>query len=550
MPRPCQHAAEPPQPETCHICMLYTTRFDYRSLWDGDGQNVSSPVLPGRTKSCRFLGPILERAPCDCDSKHVYDCEVHDRCTKGPNNGSAACCLSCEEYEETMPTPEEIRPNTPVATVAEVLRGPPGNFPEGWTGWDNVRDAHIQLLDEVAVAAPIFPEGRYKGRGIVSCVSAKSGWSSGKCLDHGYLPGAWVMVKELRRLGCKLPITFAHLGPLEWDPTLTALFAAHDVSVIDLREFEKQEKFRILAGWESKLAAVMACSHEEVLFLDADNIPIADPTPLFGERRYRETGAIFWPDLPPQGQVDGRTEWLPPVVWENLGMKHRANVDFESGQFVIDKRKCHHEIAVAKFLNDHSDWTYKFVFGDKSIYHLAWAKLGRDYAMPEKSCGWNGGAIHQYGLDGNLLFEHGCQNKPTLHGYPHGQDCLTNAAHCHRHLEDLRRVWSGRLWYNESPSGKDRVTQRRLIGSTFRYRRLGIDDRAMRLLEDNRIGKGSARCEIFWSVLDGILAILNVDYVPTMLLREGGDGVWRGEWLDHERCKVEMVPQAVSNQAG
>ncbi len=34
-----------------------------------------------------------------------------------------------------------------------------------------------------------------------------------------------------------------------------------------------------------------------ILYLDADNLPIADPTYLFAAQGFRETGAVFWPDM-------------------------------------------------------------------------------------------------------------------------------------------------------------------------------------------------------------------------------------------------------------
>src|SRR5262249_33728210 len=144
-----------------------------------------------------------------------------------------------------------------------------------------------------------YPEGRYAGRGIVTCVNAKPGLSSGKDLPHGYFPGAWVLVKELRRLGCTLPVTFAHLGPLEWDPQLTRLVRPLGVEVLDLREVERHDPMRILAGWETKVYAIQHAPYEEVLFLDADNVPARDPSFLFEESAYREAGSVFWPDLPP-----------------------------------------------------------------------------------------------------------------------------------------------------------------------------------------------------------------------------------------------------------
>jgi len=36
--------------------------------------------------------------------------------------------------------------------------------------------------------------------------------------------------------------------------------------------------------------------HPQVLFLDADNMALADPAPLFDARGARDTGALLWPD--------------------------------------------------------------------------------------------------------------------------------------------------------------------------------------------------------------------------------------------------------------
>ena len=46
-----------------------------------------------------------------------------------------------------------------------------------------------------------------------------------------------------------------------------------------------------------------------MLALDADNFPIRDPEYLFESGGYRETGAIFWPDV-------GRTAHTS-VIWKH-----------------------------------------------------------------------------------------------------------------------------------------------------------------------------------------------------------------------------------------
>jgi hypothetical protein len=434
--------------------------------------------------------------------------------------------------------PEDLNEQSPLDAVIELFgNGPPGPFPSGWGGWENVRLAHIHLLEKAIADCPPYPEGRFHDRGIVSCVSAKSGWSSGKNLPHGYFPGAWVLARELRRLGCELPITFAHLGSQEWDPSLTRLVAGMGVEVIDLEALARRDRMRILAGWETKVFAIEHAPYEEVLFLDADNLPIRNPSFLFGQAPYRETGAVFWPDLPPYD----RPEWVPAVVWKNIGLDPQNTIDFESGQLLIDKRRCWKELRAARHINEHSDWYYQFIFGDKSTFHLAWAKCRTPWAMPEMPAGWAHPSILQHDFEGRLLFFHACQDKPSLQGHAHAHS-LPNPSFYAEHLALLRRLWSGRLWNNDQPTISDQEISERLRGRLFEYERVGLDRRQMRFLEDDRIGRGAARCEFGWTVIDGNLAVTDCDGRLTFLAQEEAGGVWRGAWVVHERCEVVLTP--------
>jgi len=551
MARPCGHATNtlpggPFLDGDCRVCWLAANDNAYRALWS---REEAMPETQERS-DCRHLGRVLSRPNCNCPLKAIHACDRHGQCTKGDGYNSLPMCTTCPDYEtDDMLKPETLTAAASVDDVAELLElGHVGPWPDGWTGWRNVIDAHRLILEQAARREYRAPEG-LQGRGIVSCVSAKPGWSSGKELANGYLPGAWVMAKELRRLGCTLPITFCHLGPLEWDPALTRLVEPLGVSVIDLREWERATPWRILAGWESKCAALLACPYAEALFLDADNVPVRDPSFLFDDQRYQQAGAIFWPDLPPEN----RKEWVPADVWHNCGMSSQNVQAFESGQLLVNKAKCWAELQVCKHINEHSDRYYQIIFGDKDTFLLAWHKVAQvrerpvQYVLPRNGAGWNGGAILQHDLDGGVLFEHGAQNKPDLHNYPHGHGCLSHPSECHGHLDELRRLWSGRLWHNEEPMGADAGTVARLLGRTYLYRRVGLGERAIRFLEDNRIGRGADRCEFSWSIVDGVLAVGDLDGKPTFLAREDSNGSWHGEWLEHERCRVELVPGEVTN---
>ena len=49
-----------------------------------------------------------------------------------------------------------------------------------------------------------------------------------------------------------------------------------------------------------KAESIVASSFDEVLYLDSDNVPLADPAHLFDSELYagkNQPGIVFWPDL-------------------------------------------------------------------------------------------------------------------------------------------------------------------------------------------------------------------------------------------------------------
>jgi len=174
--------------------------------------------------------------------------------------------------------------------VTRINAGPINGDPADWRALPEWKRAFLHVLDERCAAVEPYPRDRFAGRGIVICASAKAGWSSGKNLPQGYLPGAWVTVNELRRLGCTLPITLAFLGFEEFDESVRRLFEPLGCDTLDLRWlYWWTDPMRILAGWETKIYAIQHAPYEEVLFIDADNVPVVDPTYLFDAPRYRQT---------------------------------------------------------------------------------------------------------------------------------------------------------------------------------------------------------------------------------------------------------------------
>ena len=208
------------------------------------------------------------------------------------------------------------------------------------------------------------------------------------------------------------------------------------VRCVDAAEVRHKHPARLLSGWPLKPYAMLHSRFREVLFLDADNMPVVNPERLFDTAQFQATGAIFWPDY----------GWLKPrpTAWQACGMMQRDERDFESGQIVMDKKRCWRELNLTVWMNGHSDFFYQHMHGDKDTFHLAWRKLGTDYAMPEmpvkslEDC-----VMCQHDFEGNRIFQHRNQDKWSLSGSNKQIADFHDEEGCLGFLEDLRHRWDG-----------------------------------------------------------------------------------------------------------
>jgi hypothetical protein len=409
---------------------------------------------------------------------------------------------------------------------------PPGPWPDGWATWANVIEAHQQMVERFISTLKPNRESYPLERGIVIAGGGLK-----------YFPSVWVNVNLLRHFGCQLPIQLWYLGDSEMDPYMKRLLEPLGVECIDARKLEPQYPARILCGWELKLYATLHSPFAQALFLDADNGVVCDPTYLFSTPEFEQHGAIFWPDY---------ACWtLKPGVWKVFGMLDMAEVEvaqaeraFESGQYLIDKRQCDRELRLAMWYAEHSDFTFRHVYGDKECFHLAWRKLSTEYAMPKAGPGWNEHTIVQFDFRNQIIFQHRCQDKWRFGGNRMVKT-LANEAYCFDLVRELSQKWSGTLWRNDNPTEQEQSTIASLAGRRALYRRVGYDERTIKLDQDRQISEGEAECERLWHINhvddEPVLTISRLDR-PTCHLKRDGDGTWRGTWLDHERMPIELIP--------
>ena len=234
-----------------------------------------------------------------------------------------------------------------------------------------------------------------------------------------YFKCAFASAYALRKLGCNLPIQFWHIGDNEINAEMRQLCSNYNIECVNAVNVCKHNGLGINffgqkahKKFEIKPLSILFTNIRQVLFIDADNIPVKDPTYLYDDNRYKEHGSIFWPDF---DNRDGKyLEWLPERSWKAFGMNHRKELDFETGQILVDKSKCYKELCITLWVNMHSKFFYNYMHGDKSSFHLVWRKCNKNYYINNKPPGWKWQCLLQYDPDNNLIFQHACHGKKQI----------------------------------------------------------------------------------------------------------------------------------------
>lgn len=390
---------------------------------------------------------------------------------------------------------------------------------------------HRKLLNEI-VAADISKPPHFSGRGIVICGGGIR-----------YFTCAWVCINMLRKLGCTLPVEVWHFGKSEMSHEMQKLLVPLNAKAVDALEVKQEHPVRILNGWELKPYAIIHSSFEEVLFLDADNIPVVNPEFLFETAQYKETGAIFWPDLQWRRLSD------EALIWRVCEVDFRDEPEFETGQIVVDKKRCWKALCVTMHLNEYSDFYYRLVYGDKDTFHMAWRKLKQDFSMTGHSIEHIQDTMCQHDFEGRRIFQHRNMDKWTLEHPNKRIEGFEFEDECFEFLDELKKVWSQRITYfdltSKSEREKELITS--LLKGSFVYRRVGYDQRTMCFFSDGVIGKGSGGCERFWDLRedDGVfyLSIFSGNGDLTCKLQRCDDGIWKGQWEKYEKMPIEIIPQ-------
>ncbi|HOC56571.1 MAG TPA: glycosyltransferase [Verrucomicrobiota bacterium] len=267
--------------------------------------------------------------------------------------------------------------------------------------------------------------GGFGGRGIVICGGGPT-----------YFPCAWVCIKMLRKLGCVLPIELWHLGAGEFDAAMERLVKPLDVVCRDATAPRGAHAPRLLNGWSLKPYAILHSRFKEVLLIDADNVPVRQPDSLFRTRQFRRTGAVFWPDIRPG---------LPKETWDVFATPYRREPEFESGQILVNKQVCWKALSLAMWYNEHADYYYKYVLGDKDTFHMAFRKLASPFSLVPAPVEQLQATMCQHDFEGRRIFQHRNLAKWDLDGENSRISGFLFEKDCLGFLKELRLKWNGEI---------------------------------------------------------------------------------------------------------
>ncbi|KAG7381629.1 hypothetical protein PHYPSEUDO_005787 [Phytophthora pseudosyringae] len=240
------------------------------------------------------------------------------------------------------------------------------------------------------------------------------------------LVSAYASIRALRAVNCTLPVELWYIE--------SEMDTGNGASLLDDIPKNLQEGYGPLslhpitdprvAGFNSKVWAITHTEFTFVLFLDADNVPVRDPSYLFKTPEFVQMGAVFWPDFwHPAHTIFNINEGS--LLWELLDMPYTDMFEQESGQLVVDKTKSAAALRMLSLFAFHDPnlfSRYKLVHGDKDLFRLAWLKTETPFHMvanppgiagtvrETKFCGMS---MVQFDTDGEVLFLHRNAKKLT-----------------------------------------------------------------------------------------------------------------------------------------
>jgi alpha 1,2-mannosyltransferase len=319
----------------------------------------------------------------------------------------------------------------------------------------NPQELH-NAVDEMFRTNNAIPKYQ-KGKSIVTSIYSKE-----------FVTG-FVLLKELERYAVSLPVeVFYRENELTPEQINILLKCKLKLSIKKIKGNAKDfiTQYGSIAGWSTKVYALLESDYCENLWIDADNFPIGNPEELFNDIEYVNKGSLFWRDVMSPDRANRYHD--NAVMWPIFKVTPNDAEPFETGQMLINKLKCWQQMLLVKHYADNCEIYYNFG-GDAETFRMAWqhyylrnvgiiwhinaqSDSNTSYGfmpygcfhkgVPNQFSKWGGGTVMcQRDRNGYELFNHRNINKFKLNDNIFNQD-ITNEQFYHQHIETLKELLS------------------------------------------------------------------------------------------------------------
>ncbi len=181
------------------------------------------------------------------------------------------------------------------------------------------RNSHRKVLENL----PPYPSNVFSGRGIVMLAGGR------------YSSFATTGLGMLREIGSKLPIEVWVKDHTEEKEGWCDEIKKEGMTCRRISDYMDVSSNK--HGYQLKISSILFSSFQEILFLDADNVPVRNPDGIFEAESYTDTGVVLWQDY----WKHTGSPWLPYVVGINVEASEDLRDDdtVESGQLIWDKKR-------------------------------------------------------------------------------------------------------------------------------------------------------------------------------------------------------------------
>lgn len=254
-----------------------------------------------------------------------------------------------------------------------------------------MREAHAWFAEQLQKKDSSVPQLSYVP-GTAGVVTSAGG---------EFLPEVVVCIKMLRRTGSTLAVEVWMESREEYEPYVCeTVLPALNAKCLLLDEilFEDlaagEEMRRNVTRYQIKAFALLASSFENVIWLDADQIPLVKPEDLFKAEPFPSNGLVVWPDY-----------WCntaSPVFYAIADIPTPApseRASSESGQILISKSKHAATLQLVAYYNFYCPSHYYRLLsqgtvgeGDKETFLAAAQALNAPFyavAKPIETVGWH-----------------------------------------------------------------------------------------------------------------------------------------------------------------